>query len=152
MKITATPKTPTVALLLAFSLLSCTMDCPDEATAGAVAKSVKSFAGVWKTSYGDVYFPKYDGNRVRGAFWSYPDSNGKADNGRIIAVIDGTTLTGHWIEDSGNTPCEYERDGSYNWGPVHFEANEDFRVISGAWGFCEQQPEGNDAGWVGTRD
>ena len=99
-----------------------------------------------------MYFPKYKGNSVRGAFWSYPESNGKADNGRIIAEIDGSTLRGYWIEDSGDRPCDSERDGSYNWGPVHFEANEDFSVISGAWGFCEQQPEGDDAGWVGTRD
>jgi hypothetical protein len=145
-------RTATLALLLAFGLLSCTWDGPDDATAGGAAESAQSFAGVWKTSYGDVYFPKYEGNRVRGAFWSYPDSNGKADNGRIIAEIDGSTLSGYWIEDSGNTPCESERDGSYNWGRVNFEANEDFSVISGAWGFCEQQPEGDDAGWVGTRD
>jgi hypothetical protein len=152
MTILDTLRTPTLFLLLAFSAISCTSDCPEAAPGAVAAKTAKSFAGVWKTSYGDVYFPKYEGNRVRGAFWSYPDSNGKADNGRIIAEIHGSTLTGYWIEDSGDTPCESERDGSYNWGPVHFEANEDFSVISGAWGFCEQQPEGDDAGWVGTRD
>ena len=148
----ATLRTSILALLLAFSLTSCSSDCPDDTVNTLEAESPRSYAGVWKTSYGDVYFPKYEGNRVRGAFWSYPDSNGKADNGRIIAELDGSTLKGYWIEDSGNTPCETQRDGSYNWGPVHFEADENFDVISGAWGFCEHQPEGEDAGWVGRRD
>lgn len=142
--------TPTLATLLAFSLASCANDCPDDAE--TTSESAHSFAGVWKTSYGDVYFPKHEGNGVRGAFWSYPESNGKADNGRIIAEIDGSTLRGYWVEDSGNTPCESERDGSQHWGPVHFEANEDFSTISGAWGFCELAPEGADAAWVGMRD
>jgi len=142
------PKAPIMALLLAFSLTSCTTDCADVPSPATDL----NYAGVWKTSYGDVYFPKYEGNEVRGAFWSYPESNGKADNGRILATVDGSTLTGYWVEDSGDSPCESMRDGSFNWGPVHFEANEDFGVISGAWGFCEQQPEGDDAGWVGVRD
>jgi len=111
-----------------------------------------SFAGVWKTSYGDVYFPRYESGTVRGAFWSYPDSNGQADNGRIIATVDGPDLVGYWVEDSGEQPCTTEKDGSSNWGPVNFKANDDFTVISGAWGFCDDEPEGDDAGWVGTRD
>jgi hypothetical protein len=145
-------RAPFLAVLLAFSLSSCSQDCAGPAGGTGDSPARSSFAGVWKTSYGDVYFPKYAGNTVRGAFWSYPESNGKADNGRIIAEIDGATLTGYWVEDSGGTPCETERDGSVNWGPVHFEANADFSVISGAWGFCEQLPEGDDAAWVGTRD
>lgn len=111
-----------------------------------------TFAGVWKTSYGDVYFPKYTSNEVRGAFWSYPESNGQADNGRIIATVDGRKLVGYWVEDSGERPCATEKDGSLHWGPVNFEANDHFTEIGGAWGFCDQEPEGDDAGWVGTRD
>lgn len=135
-------------ILITIGISSCSNDCACETPVSGES----GFSGVWKTSYGDVYFPKFEGKTVRGAFWSYPESNGKADNGRILAEIDGASLTGYWVEDSGNTPCATERDGSLNWGPVHFEANADFSVISGAWGFCDQQPEGDDAGWVGIRD
>ena len=143
---------PFLALLLGVSLVACNADCPDTPEKSAAKTLDLNFAGVWKTSYGDVYFPRYAGDTVRGAFWSYPESNGQADNGRIIAEVDGNTLTGFWIEDSGNTRCDSERDGSYHWGPVHFKSNEDFSVISGAWGVCEEQPAGDDAAWVGTRD
>ncbi len=142
----------TMAVLLICSLTSCGKNADVAAPPSADLSVAKNYSGVWKTSYGDVYFPKTTTKEVRGAFWSYPDSNGKADNGRIIATISGKRLDGYWVEDSGDTPCETERDGSYNWGPVHFEANEDFSVISGAWGFCDQLPEGDDAGWVGVRD
>lgn len=147
-----TIRTPFLALLLGFSQVACNADCPGSTENSPRSTAEPSFAGVWKTSYGDVYFPKYDGNTVRGAFWSYPESNGQADNGRIIAEIEGKTMTGFWIEDSGNTRCKSERDGSYHWGPVHFKADGAFNVISGAWGVCDEQPQGDDAAWVGNRD
>ncbi len=143
---------PTSWILVAVVLGGCTAasDCPK--VLQEIKPTTDSFAGVWKTSYGDVYFPRYTTQRVRGAFWSYPESNGKADNGRIIATVDGYKLVGYWVEDSGEQDCASEKDGSLNWGPVNFEANDDFTVISGAWGFCDKEPEGDDAGWVGTRD
>ena len=148
----STMKTPFLALLLGCSLVACNADCPSSAENLPGTTAEPSFAGVWKTSYGDVYFPKYDGNVVRGAFWSYPESNGQADNGRIIAEVSGKTMTGFWIEDSGNTRCESERDGSYHWGPVNFKADANFDVISGAWGVCDEQPQGKRRCLVGTRD
>lgn len=141
---------PIVLAIALVTACSSRGDCPESA---AIVKSTPAnFAGVWKTSYGDVYFPKYTSNEVRGAFWSYPDSNGKADNGRIIATVDAGKLNGYWVEDSGEQACATEKDGSLHWGPVTFETNDDFSVISGAWGFCDSPPEGDDAGWVGTRE
>ena len=152
MRARTTMNSAILALLLGCSLVACNEDCPDVSDKAVAEVKEMSFAGVWKTSYGDVYFPKYEGNMVRGAFWSYPESNGQADNGRIIAEVDGKTMTGFWVEDTGNTRCNSERDGSYHWGPLHFNGNEDFSVISGAWGVCDEQPAGDDAAWVGTRD
>lgn len=121
-----------------------------------------SFEGVWESSYGHLFFtyrtsqaeiPSSDAGRgIRAAFWSYPDSNGMADNGRIIATVNGHTLSGYWVQDSGDNPCEEERDGSLYWGIVRFEANEDFSAIEGAWGLCGQEPAGDDIDWVLWRD
>ena len=55
------------------------------------------FAGAWESSYGHLYFtyrtstaeiPSDEtGRGIRAAFWSYPDSHGVADNGRILGMI-----------------------------------------------------------------
>ena len=138
--------------LLAINLTACGPGAKNAETEVSMPTPEANFSGVWKTSYGDIYFPRHESSEVRGAFWSYPESNGKADNGRIVATIDGNKLSGYWIEDSGTRPCDFERDGSLYWGPVRFEGNHDFSVISGAWGACENEPEGDDAAWVGNRD
>ncbi|MBT5220315.1 MAG: hypothetical protein HOM16_12660 [Woeseia sp.] len=139
-------------LALVVLLAACDQSSNPVSASSTENTTVGSYNGVWKTSYGDVYFPKYTSNDVRGAYWSYPESNGKADNGRILGSIDGDKLVGYWVEDSGESPCETEKDGSLFWGRVSFKANEDFSVISGGWGGCDNEPDGGDAGWVGTRE
>jgi hypothetical protein len=124
--------------------------------------SFDSYSGVWESSYGHLFFTSrtskaeiessQEGKGIRAAFWSYPDSHGMADNGRIIGTVNGRKLEGYWIQDSGETPCETERDGSLFWGSVKFQANESFTEIGGAWGLCDQEPEGDDIDWVLWRD
>ncbi len=124
--------------------------------------SYDSFDGVWESSYGHLFFTartsqaevasSKDGKGIRAAFWSYPDSHGMADNGRIIGTVDGNTLVGYWIQDSGESPCEAERDGSLYWGSVRFVANDSFTEIDGVWGLCDKEPEGDDIDWLLWRD
>jgi len=129
-------------------------NCPDVAS--------DPFTGVWESSYGHLFFTyrtskseietNADGKGIRAAFWSYPDSHGVADNGRILGTVSGNTLNGHWIQDSGGNACETEMDGSKHWGTVRFTVSEDFNEIGGVWGLCDQKPEGDDADWIMWRD
>ncbi len=124
--------------------------------------SPDSFAGVWESSYGHLFFTfrtsqaeirsETDGRGIRAAFWSYADSHGMADNGRILGTVNGRVLDGFWVQDSGNSPCASDLDGSRYWGKVWFEANADFTEIEGVWSLCDQDPEGDDADWILWRD
>lgn len=136
--------------------------CADESAEVAADPAWDSYEGVWESSYGHLFFTHRtnqaeipsgaDGKGIRAAFWSYPDSHGKADNGRIIGTVNGRDLTGYWIQDSGDNPCAEEKDGSLYWGIVRFEANEDYSEIEGVWGLCDQEPEGDDIDWLLWRD
>ena len=129
-------------------------DCADPAK--------HSFYGVWESSYGHMFFTyrtskgeiasSAAGQGVRAAFWSYPDSHGQADNGRIVGTVTGNTLSGYWIQDSGDHPCATEKEGSLFWGIARFTANADFTELSGVWGQCDDAPSGDDSDWILWRD
>ena len=122
----------------------------------------ESFEGIWESSYGHLFFTHRtsqgllhsdaSGKGIRAAFWAYSDSHGVTDNARIIGKVTGRVLEGHWVQDSGEHTCDYERDGSAHWGMVRFEANEDFTELRGVYGYCENPPEGDDADWILWRD
>ncbi len=151
-------KTGSLSLLV---LLCVTVSAANVAD-GAESRQWDSYEGVWESSYGHLFFTYrtsqaeipsgVDGKGIRAAFWSYPDSNGMADNGRIIGTVNGHQLTGYWIQDSGDNPCIEERDGSLYWGMVRFVSNNDFSEITGAWGLCNQEPAGDDIDWIMWRD
>jgi hypothetical protein len=121
-----------------------------------------SFEGVWESSYGHLFFThrtsqgalpsEGDTQHVRAAFWSYPDSKGMADNGRIVATVSGHELEGYWIQDSGEQACDSEKEGSLYWGLVRFTANPGFSEINGVWGLCDSEPTGDDINWLLWRD
>jgi hypothetical protein len=120
------------------------------------------FYGVWESSYGHLFFTyrtskseipsSPQGKGIRAAYWSYPDSHGTADNGRIIATVNGNELQGYWIGDSGENTCETERDGSVHWGKVRFTSSDDHNEMTGFWSLCDNEPEGDDADWIMWRD
>ena len=120
------------------------------------------FYGVWESSYGHLFFTyrtsksevpsSAEGRGIRAAYWAYPDSHGTADNGRIIATVNGNELQGYWIADSGDNACDFERDGSVYWGKVNFTSSDDHNEMSGIWSLCDRDPEGDDADWIMWRD
>lgn len=139
-----------------------TVGCAQHLPADCATSDYDSFYGVWESSYGHLFFTyrtsqapvEADEGRVgiRAAFWSYPDSWGRADNGRIIGSVEGRDLQGYWVQDSGSRRCESEKDGSPYWGRVFFQANDDFTEITGTWSLCDDEPSGDDSGWVLWRD
>jgi hypothetical protein len=94
------------------------------------------YGGEWSTSYGQMIF--------------HPDGTGVyySDNGRLLYTLDQNILTGYWVENSSAARCEFERDGSFYWGRIHFEFSDDFTSFEGLWAYCENEP---DQGWDGTR-
>jgi hypothetical protein len=134
-----------------------------EAIRDSSANTYDSIEGVWESSYGHMFFTLRTSlgpveapagkTGMRAAFWAYPDSNGVTDNARLIGTVDDRSFDGFWIQDSGQSPCATERDGSLFWGITRFEANTDFTEMTGTWGYCDVEPEANEDGrWVVWRD
>lgn len=88
--------------------------------------------GTWKTSYGQMTFPDVLSGSVEAPYTE--------DGGRIIGTINGTVLSGHWIENGSAHKCQSPKDGSYYWGRVTYTFNQDFSEFSGTWGYCSNAP------------
>lgn len=152
-------KTLILSLLL---FLPSQMAGADEENCACGEPQFDSYAGTWESSYGHMYFtyrtskgeiPSTDaGKGIRAAFWSYQDSHGMADNGRLVGFVSDRTFSGYWIQDSGQNPCATEKEGSPFWGIARFEANAEFTELSGEWGYCDEEPAGDDKDWVLWRD
>jgi hypothetical protein len=144
--------------------MSCTpfVISADEIKCDCRTQPYDSYLGVWESSYGHMFFTdrtskavietSEDAASVRAAFWSYPDSHGMADNGRLVGTVTEGRFEGYWIQDSGENPCETEKEGSLFWGITRFEANADFTELTGSWGFCDEEPTGDDSEWLLWRD
>ena len=96
--------------------------------------------GVWDTSEG-TWQPGLTGNELFGSYSS--------DGGRIFGALSGMVLNGYWAENSSNVRCSSERDGTFYWGRVRFNFNQDFSQFVGAWSYCADTPTGEN--WIGTR-
>ena len=130
------------------------------ATAGAIlcgcsddplADKNRSPAGVWTTEYGEIYLPAEDSAEVRGAYWSYPGTDGQADNGRLIGSIQGQEFVGIWVEDSAPTACSEEKDGSRYWGRAQFRVSDDGNALQGLYSECDAPISDESFQWSGTR-
>ena len=88
------------------------------------AVPVLPILGLWDTTFGEMEFLS-DGT---GTYTS--------DNGRLQFSLDGTVLTGYWIEDSSSQDCGVLLDGSVHWGQIEFTFDPSFTSFTGLWGYC----------------
>jgi hypothetical protein len=107
---------------------------------GASAQSWGSWRGNWRTSEGKMSL-------------DYNSGTYDQDNGRVffdVYELGGSyTLEGYWVEDGSAQKCRSRRDGSYHWGQIKFDFNDDFSVFEGAYGYCENPPTVYK--WTGKR-
>jgi hypothetical protein len=76
-------------------------------------------------------------------FGSYPKFSGSI-SGHMTQHGD---IQGIWIQPRGDQPCRTPRDGSYNWGRMHF-TDPSHGLVRGRWGYCDGPL---DQEWNGTR-
>lgn len=100
----------------------------------------RRLAGKWSTSCGTMTFNVGAGGKVIARYTE--------DNGRIIGVLRGRRLIGHWIEDDSTVKCKTKRDGSYYWGRIVLEFDANFTKFTGKWSYDERKPT---AAWDGER-
>ena len=95
--------------------------------------------GQWSTSEGQMNLSQSN-NIVQGKY--------NQDNGRIKGKLDGTTLTGYWIENSSAQQCSQPMNGSFYWGLITFTMSPDGKSFQGKWNYCNNQPH---ISWTGTK-
>jgi hypothetical protein len=93
-----------------------------------------SFAGVWDTSMGSfsTMTLKQRKAHITGAF-TFKD-------GRIAGEVSARRLVGYWAQSSSNQQCDKPKLGTRYWGRVVMEQSPDGKTVSGAWGYCGQDP------------
>ena len=79
-----------------------------------------------------IYY--FDNNEVRGRVTT-----------RYIQKDNRKILSGYWVQPKSSQRCDYSRYGSYYWGRLAFDFEEDRFV--GIWGYCDDKPKGN---WNGS--
>jgi len=112
------------------------------ATTAAPAETIASWAGTWNTSWGS-------GNSTIGMAGEQivmtqtgSSVTGTYGNGSVFGTVEGTTLTGTWMENDGTG------------GPVEFVLSSDGSSFSGKWAYASD-PVGSvatsDKVWNGVR-
>jgi hypothetical protein len=66
----------------------------------------------------------------------YPKRNGTLAG----HVDDAGDIRGMWMQPTSDHPCERARNGTYSWG-FFYLSSPYHRHISGAWGYCGEQPQ-----------
>lgn len=107
---------------------------------GTFAYAGPPIEGEWDTTEGVMKIETLSGGN---AWASYGE-----DGGRIIARLEGSRLSGHWIENTSDRPCGELMDGSRYWGAVQFEFTPEVSVFEGFWGYCQANPT---SPWKGKR-
>lgn len=121
-----------LAALLAAAVTAC----------GGGSEPTIDISGQWSTDYGKATFA-VDGNQVTGPYdWGA--------GSRFVGELDGSVLTGYWLQTSSIAECEEERDGTRYYGRIHFAFTED--AFIGTFSYCEGDPVGDsDGSWNGER-
>lgn len=91
---------------------------------------------VWNTSEGTLT-AGVQGSTFRG--------NYDNDNGRISGAVSGNVVDGYWGEDSSGKRCAIARLGTYYWGRIRWEFNNN--GFTGRYSYCDDEFSGN---WNGT--
>lgn len=112
---------------------------PPDQTEPAPAQS-SDFGGQWSTSEGDVVLSQ-SGDTVSGTYTQ--------DNGRISGEVRSDHLIGYWGEDSSGQRCDTERLGTFFWGRIDWTLAADGKSFTGAYSYCDDDP---NSPWTGRRD
>jgi hypothetical protein len=70
----------------------------------------------------------------------------ESDNGRVVAVLAGDTMTGYWGEEASSEECETEMMGTKFWGRIAFTFDDAGQHFDGKWSYCDAEP---DQAWTG---
>ena len=95
----------------------------------------------WESSQGDMGLLRTEDGRLVGFY--IPN-----DRGRLLLELKGNVASGYWVENESRQRCDSERDGSFHWGRIRWEFNQEMTAFSGWWSYCEA--ESGDA-WTGKR-
>ena len=104
---------------------------------------------MWSTTYGDMVLSNL--NTAGPVFGFYGSKNRKLEFPYITTDVfsKAQSLEGYWFgENPDYRMCATARDGSYYWGRVEFNFDEDSLAFTGKWSYCGITP-GNT--WNGTR-
>ncbi len=62
---------------------------------------------------------------------------GSGDGWMKLAIVDDSTLIGHWYEGDHAVTCDEPRDGTDHWGWVEFRFDDTFESYDGRLGVCD---------------
>lgn len=94
----------------------------------------------WQSSEGNIAFPATPQTSFYARYTQ--------DKGRILARLQGQTLTGYWVETDSAHNCASKVDGSSFWGRIEFFFDAKFQRFSGKWSYCDDIPR---HAWSGRR-
>ena len=96
----------------------------------------------WETDFGhmSLFKPPYS-EKVHGFYY---DSTTKEMDGLIRAEYTKNSLSGFWIQSTSDKKCDFKKFGTFYWGTLRFEIQED--KFLGEWAYCN---EALDSNWNG---
>ena len=96
--------------------------------------------GIWSTSYGPLIFQVLSDGSFTGNYSFTPWENGK-----IYGNLNDHNFSGYFtedaIDDESTDKCNKEYRGSFYWGTLEFEFNDEFTEFKGHWGDCADARE-----------
>ena len=108
------------------------------------AASNSAISGTYVDSLGGKLYVEVDeAGRLEGFY------ERGATFGEVYGRVEGTTLTGFWMENGSPMTCENERHGAATWGRLKWAFSDESGFV-GVFNYCGAEPVEAKA-WTGTR-
>lgn len=107
--------------------------------------SVGRVAGRWSSDFGTLkIWSNNQANELTGVYIN--TKTGQMD-GLINGTLNGSRLSGYWIQQTSQTRCAEQKFETFFWGRLEFSFDSE-DVFSGRWGYCDDMVQRQ---WNGSK-